>query len=59
MIEAEPVEDGGVEVASVDEILGRAEADVVGLAVAESAFHAAAGQPDGEGVRVMIACRMG
>ena len=55
VIEAELVEDGRVEVVDVDFVLDCVKAEVVGLAVVDTAFDAAAGEPHGEGVRVVIA----
>ena len=37
---------------------GRLVADLVGLAVVDAALHAAAGQPGGEAVRVVVAARL-
>ena len=53
MVEAEAVENGGVEVGNGDGFIDDAPADVVGLADDLSAFDAAAGEPGGEGERVM------
>lgn len=55
VIEAELVEDGRVEVMDVDFVFDCVEAEVVGLAVVDTAFDAAAGEPHGEGVGVVIA----
>ena len=49
VVEAEEVQDGGVEVVDVDLIDGGLVADLVGFAVADAAFDAAAGHPGGEG----------
>ena len=49
------VEDGGVEVVDVDPVEGRLVADFVGRAVEGPPLASAAGQPEGEGVRVVVA----
>jgi hypothetical protein len=59
VVEAEEVKDGGVEVVHVDGIFGDVEAEVVGGAVGEAFFDAAAGHPDGEGTVVVIAAVVG
>ena len=46
VIEAEEVEDGGLEIVDVDFIFHNGEAEFVGLAVAEAAFDAAAGKEE-------------
>ena len=46
VVEAEEVEEGGVEVVDVDGVSGDAPADFVGLADDLPALDAAAGQPD-------------
>src|SRR5262245_65516734 len=58
VIETEQVQHGRVQVVDVDRVLDRAEAELVGLAVAGPALHPAAGEPDAEGVLVMIAARV-
>ena len=55
VIEAEEVEDGGVEVVDVDGVHGGAEAEFVGGSVGGAAFGAAAGEPDAEAVGVVVA----
>ena len=54
VIDSEEVEEGGVEIVNVDGVFDGVKADVVGLAVGDAGFHAAASHPDGEGVRVVI-----
>ena len=54
-VEAEGVEDGGLEIADIDGVLGDGVAEVVGGAVVEAGLHAAAGHPDGEAVGVVVA----
>src|SRR5258708_2888531 len=55
VVEAEEVEDGGVEVVDVDLVLYRAEAEVVGRPVGQAAADAAAGQPGSEAPVVVVA----
>ena len=55
VIESEEVQDGGVEVVNVDFVLDGIEAQFVGFSVVESSFDAAAGEPHGEGVGMVIA----
>src|SRR5687767_5058966 len=57
VVEAEEMQDGCVEVVDVDRIFYDVPADVVGLADDLPAFHAAAGHPEAERKRVMIAAR--
>ena len=59
VIEAEEVEDGGVEVVDAGGVLGGAEAEVVGGSVDGAAADAAAGEPDGEAVVVVVAAEFG
>ena len=54
VVEAEEVEDGGLEVVDVDLVLGDVEAEVVGFAVG-AGLGAAAGHEGGEGLRVVVA----
>ena len=54
VVEAEGVEEGGVEVVHVDRVFHGAVTEVVGGAVGESTPDAAAGHPDGENVRVVV-----
>ena len=54
VIEAEEVEDGGLEVVDVDFVLSDMEAEVIGLAVG-SGFDAAASHEGGEGLGVVVA----
>ena len=55
MIQAETMQDRGVQVVDVDAILDGVQADVVGRAVADAALDAAAGHPDREAVGIVIA----
>ena len=54
-IEAELVQDRGVDVGDVVAVLDGVEADLVGRAVDDAALHPAAGHPDGEAEDVMVA----
>ncbi len=54
-IEAELVEDGGVEVFDFEGFFDGGGAEFVGLAEADSAFDSASGHPHGEAGRVVIA----
>ena len=54
VIEAEEVEEGGLEVVDVDLVLDRVEADVVRGSVGDAGFDAATGHPDGEGVGMVV-----
>ena len=55
MVETEQVQERGMEIVRVHGILGDAPAQVVGFAQREAALHAGAAEPDGEGVRMVIA----
>ena len=55
MVDTQQVEHGGVEVVDVDLVLYGEEAIVVGGAVLDPGFHAAAGEDGGESVGVMVA----
>src|SRR3954452_16990024 len=55
VVETQQVQEGGVQVVDVDGILHGTEAELVGGAVDLSALDAAAGHPDREAVRVVIA----
>src|SRR5262249_8526112 len=55
VVDAEGVEDGGVQIVDVDGIGGQVVAVLVGRAVGNARFEAAAGQPDGEAARMVIA----
>ena len=54
-VEAELVQDRGVDVGDVVAVLDGVEADLVGRAVDDAALDAAAGHPDREAVDVMVA----
>src|SRR5262249_47557575 len=55
VVEAELVQHGGVDVGDVMAVCDRMEADLVGGAVGQAALNSAAGQPDREAVRGMVA----
>src|SRR5687767_8517836 len=59
VVESQQVQNRRVQVANVHAVLGGMVAEVVGLAVRVAALDAAAGEPDGERVLVMIASRIG
>ena len=48
MVDAQAVQDRGVQVVDVDRVLDDVVAEVVGLAVDDARLDAAAGEPDGE-----------
>ena len=54
-VEAELVQHGGVDVGDVVPVLDGVEAELVGGAVDDAPLDAAAGQPDGEAVGVVVA----
>ena len=55
VVEAQQVQDRGVQVVDVDRVLDGLEAELVGRAVDVAALDAAAGQPHGEAVVVVVA----
>ncbi len=55
MVETHQVQKGGVEVVNVDAVLHGLGPVIVGHAVSVAAADAAAGQPDGEGIGVVVA----
>ncbi len=55
VVDAQQVQDRGVEVVDIDRLLGHLPADVVGRSVSDAVLEAGSGQPDAEGVRVVIA----
>ena len=59
VIEAEEVEDGGLEVVDVDAVFDDVEADFIAFAVADAGFDAPAGHPEGVGVGVVVAAPFG
>ena len=59
VVEAEQVEQRGVEVVDVHGVFGDLVTEVVGCAVGDPGFHAAAGHPNGERVLVVVASKFG
>src|SRR5260370_13568170 len=55
VVQAEQVQNGRLEVMDVDRILDDVIAQLVSCAEGQAALDAAAGQPHGEGVRVVVA----
>ena len=55
VVEAQEVQNRGVQVVDVDAVLDGLEAEVVGRAVDVAAAHAAAGQPHREAVVIVVA----
>src|ERR1041385_5143355 len=55
VVEPQDVEERRMQVVHVHRVLHRTEPEVVGLSVGQSALHASARQPDGEGLRVVAA----
>jgi hypothetical protein len=55
VVETEQVQNGGVEIVNMNTIPDHVEAQIVGLSHHQAGFDAAAGQPHGEGIRVVIA----
>ena len=55
MIDAQAVQDRGVEVVNVDGVLDDVVTEVVGLAVDDAGLDAPAGEPDGEALGMMVA----
>ena len=55
VVEAQQVQDRGVQVVDVDAVLGDVEAELVAFAERDARLDAAAGEPHGEGVGVMVA----
>ena len=59
VVEAEQVQDGGLQVVNVNAPADAGVADLIGLAVCHSGFDAAAGQPHRKDIAVMIAPDVG
>src|SRR4051794_11118395 len=55
MIEPHQLQHGGMEVVDMDPVFDGLVAELVGRAIGEAAFHAAAREPDREAVMVVIA----
>src|SRR5690349_17255101 len=58
VLDAEQVQDGGVDVVHVDRLLDGLEAEVVGSAVDRAALDRAAGKPHGEPERIVVAAAL-
>src|SRR5438132_12518523 len=54
VVNAQKVQDGGVEVVHVDPVLDGVPAEIVRRAVDHAALHAASGEPHGEAERVVL-----
>ena len=59
VVDAEEVQQGGIEVVDVDGILGDGVSEFVGLAVDVPGLGAAAGHPDGIGFLVVVTAGLG
>ena len=57
VIEAQQVQDRGLQIVDVDFVFHDAEAQFVGLAVMQAGLHAAAGHPHRETIGVVIAAK--
>ena len=55
VVDAQAVQDRGVQVVDVDRVLDDVVAEVVGLAVGDAGLDPAAGQPDGEAAGMVVA----
>src|SRR5689334_22123206 len=55
VVEAEEVDDGGLEVVDVDSVLDSGVAEFVAVAEAEAGLHAAAGEPHGVRLDMVVA----
>src|SRR5438132_8932277 len=55
VVDAEEVEHGSVQVMHLDDIFDGVVAQLIGAAVRDAALDAAAGQPDGEALDVVVA----
>jgi len=55
VVDAEAVEEGGIEVADVDGLVGDVVAKVVGFAVGGATFYTATGQPHAEAAAMVVA----
>ena len=55
VVDAQQMKHRGVQVVDVDHVLDGVVAELVGLAVGDAGLDAAAGQPDGKALDVMVA----
>ena len=58
VIEAEEMQDGGLQIMNVHGPLGDVEAQFIGGAKGEAAFNTTAGEPEAEGLRMVIAAEL-
>ena len=54
MIQAEEMQNGGMDIVDVDRVLDRVHAEFISRSVNQSAFDSAAGQPRGEAFRMVV-----
>jgi hypothetical protein len=59
VIEAEQVQEGGMEVVDVDRFFDGAVAELIGGAISHAAFDSAAGEPDGKAPVIVISTAAG
>jgi len=59
VVDAEQVQQRGLKIMDVDGAFDGAHAEFVAGAVGDTAFHATASHPKGEGVRVMVTAPLG
>ena len=57
MVQSQAAEDGGLDVVDVHGVLFNVEAEFIGLAILDTRFDPAAGEPHGERLRVVIAAK--
>ena len=58
VVDAEEVQQRSLKIVDVDGVLSGVHAESVAGAVGDAGLHAAAGHPEGEGVRVMVAASL-
>src|SRR5260370_5720660 len=58
VLNPEELEDGGVNIVHVDGFLDRLKAEIFGSAVDLAALHVAAGEPNGDAERMLIAASL-
>src|SRR5579859_4012134 len=58
VLHAQQVQDGGLQIVNVNGVSADVEAELIGSAVGDARFGAAAGQEDGKGKWVMIAAQI-
>src|SRR4051794_24700708 len=57
VVEAQQMEDGGLQIVDVDFVAGDGKAELVGFAVNQAVLHAAASEKDGEAIGIMVAAK--